>query len=374
MKNTKVLRFPISVQASGELELVPPPIDLDFQDVLREEGAQLSDEGEAITYGNDEEAIEAALTSAAVFDMSHFGRIRVTGNDRIRFLHNQSTANFEALKPGQGCDTVFVSPTARTIDLATALVMETSIILTVSPSKRRELPTMLDRYIFFADKVEISDITDRTSQLALIGPRADEIMESLGLGELIEKPYGSHAHFSLQGSPVTGAVGSGVAEKGYQLLLAPEVAAVVWTLLVEKGAVRMGSQAWESLRILQGRPAPGKELTDKINPLEAGLWKSISTSKGCYIGQETIARLITYDGVKQHLWGMRLTGRASVGDAVTLQGNKVGFLTSYTLIKGEHWGLGYMKKQINEPGVIVHIGEVQGELVESPYLTWTLPQ
>ncbi|KAL5730184.1 hypothetical protein ACHQM5_003036 [Ranunculus cassubicifolius] len=98
-----------------------------YEDTMPELGANVSEDGVAETFGNDDEAIDAAYNGVSVVDLSHFGRIRVTGDDRIQFLHNQTTTNFEGLSDGQGCDTVFVTPTARTIDVAYAWVMVKSV-------------------------------------------------------------------------------------------------------------------------------------------------------------------------------------------------------------------------------------------------------
>jgi folate-binding protein YgfZ len=90
----------------------------------------------------------------------------------------------------------------------------------------------------------------------------------------------------------------------------------------------MGETLWQQLRIEQGRPMAGAELTEDYNPLEAGLWAAVSFDKGCYIGQETIARLNTYQGVKQQLWGLTLSAAAEPGSPITHGGAKVGQLTS----------------------------------------------
>ena len=85
-----------------------------------------------VSFGNDAEAIAATKQGAALYDRTHWGRIQISDSDRLRFLHNQSTNNFNILKPGQGCDTVFVTSTARTIDLATAYATEDAVLLLVS--------------------------------------------------------------------------------------------------------------------------------------------------------------------------------------------------------------------------------------------------
>ena len=83
--------------------------------------------------------IQTLETKVAVYNRSSWGRIKVSDNDRLRFLHNQSTNDFESLKSGQGCDTVFVTSTARTIDLASAYVTDDAVLLLVSPSRREYL-------------------------------------------------------------------------------------------------------------------------------------------------------------------------------------------------------------------------------------------
>ncbi|MEH1847373.1 MAG: folate-binding protein [Nostoc sp.] len=322
----------------------------------------------------DVAAIQAVKEGVAICDRSGWGRIKVSGDDRLSFLHNQSTNNFQILKPGQGCDTVFVTSTARTIDLATAYVREDAVILLVSPNRRQFLMEWLDKYIFFADKVELSDITQYTNTFSLIGPGSDAVLEKLGIGELIGQPYGSHQVYTL--APAEGvriAVGSGLAAPGYTLTFPYTDKATVWNKLLEAGAVEMSDRAWDVLRILQGRPAPDAELTDDYNPLEVGLWQTISFNKGCYIGQETIARLNTYKGVKQHLLGIRLSAPALVGSAIAVGDEKVGKLTSYTETADGYFGLGYIRTKAGGVGLKVKVGETEGEVVEIPFVSQEYP-
>ncbi|MEH2244670.1 CAF17-like 4Fe-4S cluster assembly/insertion protein YgfZ [Nostoc sp.] len=322
----------------------------------------------------DVAAIQAVKEGVAICDRTGWGRIKISGDDRLNFLHNQSTNNFQILKPGQGCDTVFVTSTARTIDLVTAYVREDAVILLVSPNRRQFLMEWLDKYIFFADKVELSDITQYTNTFSLIGPGSDAVLEKLGIGELIGQPYGSHQVYTI--APAEGvriAVGSGLAAPGYTLTFPYTDKATVLNKLLEAGAVEMSDRAWDVLRILQGRPTPDAELTDDYNPLEVGLWQTISFNKGCYIGQETIARLNTYKGVKQHLLGIRLSAPASVGSAIAVGDEKVGKLTSYTETADGYFGLGYIRTKAGGVGLKVKVGETEGEVVEIPFVSQEYP-
>ena len=113
---------------------------------------------------------------------------------------------------------------------------------------------------------------------------------------------------------------------------------------------------------------PEQELTEDYNPLEAGLWKAISFEKGCYIGQETIARLNTYKGVKQRLWGIKLSESVEVGTWITLDGEKVGILTSFTDLESP-FALGYVRTKAGGEGLQVQVREASGEVVAVPFLS-----
>jgi folate-binding protein YgfZ len=317
----------------------------------------------------DVNAIQSVQEGVVVSDRSHWGHIRISNDDRLRFLHNQSTNDFESLKPGQGCDTVMVTSTARTIDLVTGYILDDAVLLLVSPNRRELLMQWLDRYIFFADKVKLTDVTEETATLSLIGPQSHAIVEKLGAGALIGQPYGNHA--LVDGVIV--AVGSGVTAPGYTLILPIAAKQTWWEKILGFGAVELSDRAWEMLRILQGRPVPDLELTDDYNPLEVGLWQTVSFNKGCYIGQETIARLNTYKGVKQYLWGIRLNDATEPGTVITIGEEKVGKLTSYTETPDGHFGLGYIRSKAGGVGLKVQVGETEGEIVAIPFVSHEYP-
>jgi folate-binding protein YgfZ len=319
--------------------------------------------------GKDTAAIQTAREGVVVCDRSEWGIIRVADDDRLRFLHNQSTNDFQRLKPGEGCDTVMVTSTARTIDLVTGYVLDDAVFLLVSPGRRHFLLQWLDRYIFFTDKVQLTDITEDTATFSLIGPGSDAMIEKLGAGSLIGQPYGSH--ILVDGLRV--AVGSGLALPGYTLIFPIAQKQKIWEQILEYGALELSDSGWEMLRILQGRPAPDLELTDDYNPLEVGLWQTVSFNKGCYIGQETIARLNTYKGVKQYLWGIRLNAPVEPETIITIGDEKVGKLTSYTETPDGHFGLGYIRSKAGGVGLKVQVGETAGEVVSIPFVSHEYP-
>lgn len=340
-----------------------------LRDVQAQLGAVFEEDATVpVSFGNETAAVQAARTGVAICDRTHWGRIELSGSDRLNFLHNQSTNDFKRLKPGEGCDTVFVTSTARTIDLATAYVLEDAILVLVSPNRRAHLLKWLDRYIFFGDQVTLTDLTKQTSTFSVIGSESSTLLKQLGINDLSGQPYDSHRLATLAGQAVRIAVGSGLALEGYTLTMDTSAASMVWRLLTEAGAVPLGEHAWERLRIEQGRPAPDHELTEDYNPLEAGLWQTLSFDKGCYIGQETIARLDTYKGVKQQLWGIRLQSIVAPGTIITTEGEKIGTLTSLTETEQGTFGLAYIRTKAGEAGLHVQVGGTEGQIVDVPFV------
>ncbi len=322
-----------------------------------------------VSFGSDKSVVQAAQEKVALCDRSHQGLLQISDVDRLSFLHNQSTNQIKNLQPGQGCETIFVTSTARTIDLVTVYVTEDTLLVSTSPGQNQSLMSWLDRYLFPMDRVKLEDISDKYAVFSLIGPQSDSLLQNMGLETLQGQPDATHQLLTLAGVEVRLAVGSGLALPGYTLIVPVSEAATVWEQLTTAGATPMGDRVWEKLRIFQGRPLPGRELTEEYNALEAGLWRAISFDKGCYIGQETIARLNTYKGVKQRLWGVKLAGETQSGVTITVAEKKVGTLTSYTETPSGFFGLAYIKTKAGGVGLQVKVGETTGELVATPFLS-----
>jgi folate-binding protein YgfZ len=340
----------------------------ELRQIQQTAGLELDAAGNPLSFGNDGEALAAAREGVALCDRSHWGLLQISGEDRLRYLHNQSTNDFNRLQPGQGCDTVFVTSTGRTLDLATAYVTEDAVLVLVSPNRRQQLLEWLDRFIFPFDKVELTDLEAKYTVFSLIGSKSDSFLQQLAIEAIIGQSQHNHQLVNIDDVQLRIAVGSGLGIPGYTLIALATDAATVWSKLMATGAVPMGDRIWEQLRIQQGRPFPEQELTEDYNPLEAGLWHAISFDKGCYIGQETIARLNTYKGVKQRLWGVELSEIIAPGTSVTVDDSKVGILTSCTNTSQGAFGLAYIRTKAGGAGLEVQVGKAIGKLIAVPFL------
>jgi folate-binding protein YgfZ len=314
---------------------------------------------------NDLDILAKLPEKTAFYTPLNGGLLQLKGEDRIRFLHNQTTNNIQSLKSGQNCDTVFVNSTGRTLDLATAYLLEDAIWIKVSPNRRQFLFDWMDRFLFPMDKVELTDISEQYVLVNLLGKESDDFLQKLGF-TLPEANHQSLVTFKDFSFYI--AQGNDLNLPGYTLILTVDQLTSFQELLQSQGITQMSDRVWEHLRITQGRPMPEQELTEDYNPLEAGLWKAISFEKGCYIGQETIARLNTYKGVKQRLWGIKLSEAVEVGTVITLESEKVGILTSVTDLESP-FGLGYVRTKAGGEGLKVQVGTASGELVAVPFLS-----
>lgn len=317
------------------------------------------------------------VKNATLFDRGGCGHIRLTGADRVRFLHNQTTQNIQQLSAGQGAYTVFVTSTGRTIDLTTVYVEEDALHVVTSPGMAQTLYDWMDRYIFFSDKVTLANESEQTFMFSLLGEGSDDIVRKVGADAVVGQPEFSHQAASVASAQIRVAAGSGLAISGYTVWGRRADAQTVWEAFLGAGATA-GEAAgevsrWEDLRIRQGRPAPGKELTDEDNPLEAGLWQSVSFDKGCYIGQETIARLNTYKGVKKRLWGLVLDKPVDVGETVWIEENKIGKVTSSTNEGGDAFALAYLRTKAGGEGIRVSVGDTTARVVSLPFVTHRYP-
>ena len=311
-----------------------------------------------IEYGVGSAAEYAAAKHAVgLMDRSTLGRIELNGADRLEFLHRMSTNDIRALKPDAGLQTVLTTPEAKIIELLTVYAKQASLLCVTSPQNGAKVLSWLKRNIFFRDKVKPVDVSQLTVQLSLFGPRAGEMLRMLS-GQDLDGVPGYHTRtLSLDGRSVLAGRLPGAAGGGFDLIADAADGDALWDVLLaagkEFGLLPLGTQAYDALRIEAGQPLYGSELSEEVNPLEAGLKHAISFAKGCYTGQEVIARLDTYQKLKQTLVRLRLSDLPEGALPLPLQvgETEIGRLTSAARLPGsEVTGLGYVRMKAYHPG------------------------
>ena len=257
-----------------------------------------------------------------LLDRSERGKLALTGADARSFLQGQVTNDVEGLSPGFGCYAAFLTPKGKMLGDLRILDAGDELLLDTERVALQGLFNMIRRFSIGYD-VELHKRTLERGLLSLIGPEAAQVA---GAGEL---PVEEHSH-ALVSVPTTGITARAIrTDVGLDLLCDSADTNALRAALEDAGAVRVSEAAVECLRVERGRPRYGIDLDDSVIPQEAGLnERAVSFTKGCYVGQETVARLYYRGKPNRELRGLRLSGPASSGDELTFDGRVVGRLAS----------------------------------------------
>ena len=308
----------------------------------------------------DAAAEHLALTSGAgVADRSGGGRLRITGADALDLLNRLTTNKLEELPDGHATLSVLTNADARVIDLLALGAVDGAILCLTSPGRAQAVIDWLDAYTF-AEDVAVADRSEATCQLTLAGPRAAEVLLAAGVSGL-PPALGRLAAGTVAGADVVLWRSLTGGADGYDLIADAVEADSVWAALVDAGAVPVSAESWATFRIANGAPAYGSEFGESTNPLESRLLGAISEDKGCYTGQEVIARLLTYQKVQRKLMSVTLTGPAEPGADLLADGSRAGMLTSVAVVPGRgHVALAMVRMKHASAGREFEVGGAAG--------------
>lgn len=314
--------------------------------------------------GTLEEEYWAARRGAIVVDRSSEGRIRLTGRDGLDLLQRMSTNDLAGIQPGDARPTVLTTAVARIVDLAWVLDYPTELLMLVSTGQAANVRRWLARYIFFQDDVVLNDASETLGQLGLYGPRAREVAEAIlpGAGELAENRFAASGDLTvLRARPLAGG--------GFAVIAPAARMADIKAQAEKSSAVPASGATFQTLRIEAGQPDTGHELTEGYIPLEANLWSAVSFTKGCYIGQEIIARMESRGRLAKTMVGLKLASEVPVGVEVRCGDVPVGIVSS-TSVSPEAGpiALAFVKPAFAHPGNQVEAGAVKAEVVGFPIL------
>jgi folate-binding protein YgfZ len=292
---------------------------------------------------------EAAHQRAAYALRDDYGFFELKGSDRLDFIQRQSTNDLNQLNDSQAVTTVLTSATARILDVLTIIPQAESYLVLSLPG--RSTQSYLKSRIFFMDKVTLTDRSDAYTLIDLIGPQAAAHLAEVGF----TPPTGDHTFTPGQGGYALSM--SGYGGTTYRLVVPAEGQQALITALQQVGAAPLDAPTRDALRVESGQPGP--ELSEDYTPLEVGLGAYISDTKGCYTGQEIIARQVTYDKVAKLLVRLTAEGPAEVGQTVYAGDSKMGEITSVAQLPGGGWlGLAVVRtRYLDDDLTTVHIGE-----------------
>lgn len=293
-------------------------------------------------------------------------RVSAVGPDARTLLHRLSTNHVSALAPGAGCLNAFLTDKGRFVDLALHLDRGAAGVLLVGSAGRGQaLRDWLDRYLF-TEEVELADLSTSGSCAELAGARAPAIADSMMPGAAGLAPW---AFVERDGRLVARGfdrVDSGGARVPSYVVVDLERPAVLDALLAA-GAAPLDAQGAEALRIAAGVPGEAGEVVDAHNPLDLALHDAIHWAKGCYIGQEVVARLDTYAKQGKGLVGLVLDdaarARVQPGAEVVGDGKPLGVITSVSPLDNGALpsALAMLKGAPPQGGVQVRLGDASDE-------------
>lgn len=291
-------------------------------------------------FGAPAREYRAVRTAAGLLDRTAMGRILLRGEDRAPWLQGLVSNDVRLLAAGrdrlQAClldATGHVQADLTLVRLPDALLVEMELPWVEHVSR------LLDDYLI-AEDVTMEDVSASIVCFSVQGPRADEFRTVIA-------------------SPLAIVEADHTGESGFDLYVAAGQAAGTWCALREAGAEPAGADVAEVLRVEAGIPRYGIDLDASVLPLEAGLLEThISTEKGCYVGQEIVARILSHGRTNRALTGLLLGGAAAQkGDSVLFEGREVGRLTSVVDAMGldGRIALGFVRHEAREPGTQVTV-------------------
>ena len=302
--------------------------------------------------------------------------LKMTGKDRLAYLHGLVTNDVKSLKVGEGCYAACLIPEGRMVSDLRIYVLEDALLLFFKQFARERLMAHLDHYLF-AEDVVMNLLTDVT--LSILGPHSRSFLSELSGHVVTDRPEG-HQEMSLAGVRLRVFCHSHTGQAGYDLLIPTDAVGTIKQYFLEKGRAFglewIAEETFHRFRIEAGIPFFGIDMTEATIPIEAGLEKTaISYTKGCYTGQEVIAKIKYIGHVNRYLIGLKGRGGAFQSESkIFSQGQEVGTVksTTFSLFLNGPIALGYIKREFKGSGSPVDVfagtDKLSAEIQDLPFV------
>lgn len=304
----------------------------------------------------DPAVYQAAHDTAVFVDRSALGMLKFSGATRLDLINRMSTQAVKNLAPGEGAATILTTDIGRIIDRLILYAAANAVYALTGEHNADFIARYLLRFVFFNDDFQVEDLSAATAVFGVYGPQAGQKLDAAGLPALglalhhwRETRIDGLAAYLHRTDPIAG--------DGYLVMAQSADKEALNAHLRAAGLTLADEAAYDYLRLESGLPRFGRELTQEYIPLEANLWEDVSFSKGCYIGQEIIARLESRGKLAKRLVRLTLDAPAEPGSDILADGKKVGALTSTGVGPAGILGLGYVKTAVLEAKTALWVGE-----------------
>jgi folate-binding protein YgfZ len=310
-------------------------------------------------------------------ERSRDARLVVSGRDRASYLHGLLTNDITALASGQGCYAAYLTPQGRMITDLRVYELGDVILLVVGRDTKDTLLAKLDQFIFTED-VQLGDVTETYASVAIVGPDAARVVATV-LGVTVDAvaalPEHGNMRADLAGPSVIVLRVTDLGEPGYDVLVEAEALPALRESALAAGARHVDEATAETLRIEGGIPRFHQDMDEETIPLEAGIEsRAISLTKGCYLGQEVIIRVLHrgHGRVARKLVGLTFPeGEVPEAGAIaTHDGRAIGHVTSAAWSHALHRpiALAYLHRDFTEPSSRVLVNGVQADVTTLPFV------
>jgi tRNA-modifying protein YgfZ len=307
------------------------------------------------------------MNSFFFYSIPDAGFLSISGSSRVDFLQRQTSNDLRNLGADDARLTVLTSPTARILDVFRVFGEGESLGIVSLPERVPVTEKYLRSRIFFNDDVQLENQSAKYAQILLIGSQAAQVLDTLGLGS--PPTVEGVARFSFQNSAAFALREAGFGDMVFRLILPSTETESFLQFLVKKGASELSLQDYAIMRVEAGLPGHQTELTDDYTPLEVGLQNSaISMTKGCFTGQEIIARQVNYDKITRRLMGLRLDAPVDMNTTIRADGKSVGKITSVAASpRVGDIALAVLKRPYDQPQTPVDVGGVPAVVADLPF-------
>jgi folate-binding protein YgfZ len=312
-------------------------------------------------YGNIEPEYWALRNSVGIRDVSYFGKIDITGKDGKNFLHRMLSNDINVLQPGQGTWALFLNVKGHIQGDMKIYAFPDHLLVVLQHYIREKIVSGLDRYVI-GENLQFHDATEEFVMFQIIGPGAESFLRSKGVQQLPETnlSFVSSKIGEVEVTLIRLAVGYAILGKSEDGL----------KLLNILDAQPVGMRAFEIFRVESGIPLMQRDVGETNFPQETRMDAAVSFQKGCYLGQETIARIDAQGHVNKFLTGIRSVSPIHDGDVLFKNGKEIGKITSsvQSIALNSPLALGYVRREFAKPGEAVEIGVegAIGEVIQLP--------
>jgi len=313
---------------------------------------------------------QALISGCGAYDLGARAKISLSGGDRVRWLNGMVTNNVRDLAPGRGVYAFLLNPQGHILGDLYAYNRGESLLVDTDQSQVEKILAVFDKYIIM-DDVEVTDISDKLTAIAVAGSTAGECLRTAGFTVAALEALQS-VELTWEQISMTLVRGDNPLVESFELWLAPENHGRVYEALVKSGAKAVGTAAVELFRIAAGIPRYGADIRERDLPQETEQERALSFVKGCYVGQEIVERIRSRGQVRRKFAGFDVQGGVPApGTKIQVDGKDAGEITSAASLPwasgDRRVALGYIRREVATPGKLLDAGGTKATVAHLPF-------